>query len=160
MDVFDLPSELLTGQLGAIAEQTLEELPSGAPPSRLIERMSAGEYASDGERTSASVTDGRAAMALAIQRNLDHFQIATAAKWRRYLLVTCITLSTGLFTLGLGLLGMGSFLPELNAPPFKFAAWLGNFVLLLLATSLVSLFGGLLGSISRDLVAIIEKLRR
>ena len=166
MDMFDLPSEMLAGQLGAIAEQALEELPPGAPPPRLIERMSAGDYVApqrnvaSGEKTSTSVADTRTALALAIQRNLDHFQISTAAKWRRYLLATCITSSAGLFTLGLGLLSMGSFLPVLNAPPLKFAAWLGNFSLLFLAVSLVSLFGGLLGSISRDLVAIIEKLRR
>jgi hypothetical protein len=37
---------------------------------------------------------------------------------------------------------------------------LGNFAALLLGAALVGLVGGFLGTIARDVVAIVEKLRR
>jgi len=101
---------------------------------------------------------------LAIQRNLDQFQISSSANWRRYLLLTSVLLSMVIFVLGLPLLQTGSFISGLSNPdglqPLKLSQRTGNFALLFSATLLTGLFAGFLGSIARDLVAIIEKLRR
>jgi hypothetical protein len=166
-DMFDLPAEMLAGQLSAVAEQALEEQASTGRPSPLVQGMAAGGEPSvrgrqpkASEETSETGQDSRTSLALAIQRNLDHFQIATAADWKRYLLLTSIILSMILFTLGLQLFQAGSFIPGLKAQPITFPDRLGNLTALMACAILVGLFGGFLGSIARDVVAIIEKLRR
>lgn len=162
-DMLDLSSELLTGQLGAIADQVMEKQGRSEPRSVLIRRMAAEESA---VRAPATVEqDPRIRYAMAIQRNLDQFQISTSAEWRRCLLRTSILLSMALFILGLPLLDTGSFIPGLiDIPPgartLPASAHGGNFVFLLTGTVLIALFGGFLGSIARDVVAIVEKLRR
>jgi hypothetical protein len=158
-NMFDLPSELLTGQLSAIAEQVLEKQRKDEPNSPLIERMAA-ENDADQRLESNDADEGRVNLALVIQRNLDQFQISASAGWRRYLLLTSILLSMGLFVIGLPLLNTGSFITALNSPALSRSQQIGNFALLLGGTLLTGLFGGFLGSIARDVVAIIEKLRQ
>jgi hypothetical protein len=98
-------------------------------------------------------SDYRTTVAFAIQRSLDHFQIEASAEWKRYLLVAAILLSMVLFTLGLRVFGAGAFIP-------RYPSWHDNFLSLLIGTTLVGLCGGFLASIARDVVAVIEKLRR
>jgi hypothetical protein len=70
----------------------------------------------------------------------------------------------GIFVIGLFLLQTGSFISGLSDPNeldhLNLSKLTGNFGLLFLATLLSGLCAGFLGSIARDLVAIIEKLRR
>jgi hypothetical protein len=161
--MFDLPTEMLTGQLSAIAEQALERR---GWPSPLVRRMAEGgeptpsQWESSHADEAESDHDTRASLALAIQRNLDQFQISTSAAWRRYLWLTAVLLSLVLFNAGLQLFNTGSFIPGLKAYPRVFNEWLGNFAALSSAAILVGLFGGFLATIGRDIVAIIEKLRR
>jgi hypothetical protein len=166
-DLFDLPSELLTGQLSAIAEQALDQQSAEKRLSPLILRMA--EAAEPPERARRrdrrepnpeAEADRRASLALTIQRNLDYFQIATAAQWRRYLLFTSVCLAAALFVLGLQLFQAGIFIPGLTNTPKTFPQRLGNFSALLMGTVLVGALGGFLASIARDAVAILEKLRR
>ena len=63
------------------------------------------------------------------------------------------------FVAGLPLFQIGSFISGL-APGYRAAEWMGNFVLLVLITTACGLLSGFLGSIARDIVAIIEKARR
>ncbi len=162
-DMFDLSSELLTGQLGAIADRVMEKQGKNEPASSLIRRMAAEDNA---VRSSASgEQDQRIGYAMAIQRNLDQFQISTSAGWGRYLLRTSILLSIALFILGLPLLNTGSFIPGLiditsGAKKLPASAHAGNLVFLMGGAVLTALFAGFLGSIARDVVAIVEKLRR
>jgi hypothetical protein len=70
-----------------------------------------------------------------------------------------------LFILGLPLLNTGSFIPGLiylspGAKRLPASEHAGNFVFLMTGTVLSALFAGFLGSIARDVVAIVEKLRR
>jgi hypothetical protein len=162
-DMFDLSSALLTGQLGAIADRIMEKQGKNEPTSRLIQRMAAEDGVFRAPATGEQ--DPRIRYAMAIQRNLDQFQISTSAQWGRYLLRTSILLSMGLFILGLPLLDTGGFIPGLvDIPPaarrLTASAQTGNFVFLLMATVLTALLAGFLGSIARDVVAIMEKLRR
>ena len=161
--MLDLSSELLTGQLGAIADRVMEKQGKNEPRSALIRRMAA----EDGVvRVPVSAEqDPRIGNAMAIQRNLDQFQISTSAQWGRYLLKTSILLSMALFMLGLRLLNYGSFINGLiDLPPgadsLRASVHAGNFLFLLTGTVLTALFAGFLGSIARDVVAILEKLRR
>jgi hypothetical protein len=162
-DLFDLPSELLTGQLAAIAEKIMEHQAKNETKTPLIEKM-AGIPEKWEKRSSDSTVGREVNTMLAIQRNLDQFQISTSADWRRYLLLTSVLLSMGIFVLGLPVLQTGSFISGLSNPvglqPLKLSQWTGNFAWLFLATLLTGLLAGFLGSIARDLVAIIEKLRR
>ncbi len=164
-NMFDLPSELLTGQLGAIADQVMEKQGRSEQPTLLIRRMAAEEENVVQPPAASSEQDPRVRAAMAIQRNLDQFQISTSALWRRYLLMTSILLSMTLFLFGLRLFDGGSFIPGLTSipqhgPALTARQYSENFSLLCLATVLTALFGGFLGSIARDLVAIVEKLRR
>jgi len=162
-DLFDLPSELLTGQLAAIAEKVMEHQAKNEPKTPLIAKM-AGIPEKWEIRASENTVDREVNTMLAIQRNLDQFQISSSANWRRYLLLTSVLLSMVIFVLGLPLLQTGSFISGLSNPdglqPLKLSQRTGNFALLFSATLLTGLFAGFLGSIARDLVAIIEKLRR
>ena len=155
---FDLPSELLTGQLGAIADQVLDREDDGLDKP-LIEKMAAIKE-STSRVVEGDANKPRVNLTLAIQKNLDQFQISTSARWRRYLLLTSILFSTTFFVAGLELFQTGSFIPGLANHADQVVRWIGNFVLLLLATVVTGLLSGFLGSIARDVVAIIEKLRR
>jgi len=62
--------------------------------------------------------------------------------------------------IGLPFLQTASFMSGLVDPVLTRSEWARNFALLFTAALLTGLFAGFLGSIARDLVAIIEKLRR
>jgi hypothetical protein len=161
-EMLDLPGEMLTGQLGAIAEHSLEELPPKQSPSALITSMAKGKVASfqtPGEDKSGVESDRRARLALSIQRNLDQFQIRAAAEWRRYLLLSCMAISMMLFV-GLALVGVRIPPAHYAEAAPTFAEGLATTFVLFCEAALVGCFAGFLGSIARDGVAIVEKLRR
>lgn len=162
-EMFDLPSELLSGQLGAIADQAMEEQGNTPVPTILIQKMASradplGRTESLNEASGEDKSLG-ATRALAIQRNLDQFQISVSASWRRYLIGTSIVLSFGLFVFGIRQFGFGSFVSALEAPHNR-REWVMNFLVLSAVGVTTGSFAGFLGAIARDLVAIIEKLRR
>jgi len=158
-DMLDLPAEMLTGQLGAIAEHELERPAGEAESVELIAAMADGETMQPlGGSMETDQSDRRARLALTIQRNLDHFQIRAAAEWRRYLLLSCMLISMLLF-IGLELLETPLPFAHLGTPSGK-AERLGTTIVLILEAALVGCFAGFLGSIARDIVAIVEKLRR
>jgi hypothetical protein len=174
--MFDLPIELLCAQLSAIGEQLLDELtalpqpPIAPPPPReyaatLLDRMSSGEWkknpipspatAASAAPFEESVAATRTRIAYAVQRRLDQLQIDASARWRRWLLVTAIVLSFVLFFIAAGVLGAGQrFITPISPTPSGYA------VSYFIGAILVALFAGYMASIARDLVAIIEKLRR
>jgi hypothetical protein len=165
--VFDLPIEHLCAQLSAIGDHLMDELSlSGEEGNResnaLLVRMSAGtwerkalDFQSDKGEAKGSLAAMRTRAAYATQRNLYQLQIETGASWRRWLLGFAICLSGLLFILAVLLLGAGSFIKTWKDEPPGLI-----FVSYLAGTLLVSIFAGYMASIARDLVAIIEKLRR
>jgi len=158
-DLFDLPSELLTGQLAAIAEKKIEQQSKNQANPLLIATMAATAEKSE-NLSSESNVEAQVNAIVAIQRNLDQFQISTSFHWRRCLMLSSILLSMTIFVIGLPFLQTASFMSGLVDPVLTRSEWARNFALLFTAALLTGLFAGFLGSIARDLVAIIEKLRR
>lgn len=144
---FEMPIEQVCGQLSAVAElilsqpQTYKTLivafaGSGASKDakKLIQMPSAPlQTQSD---------DVRDRVAYAIQRNIDAFQIAAGNSWRRCMRLAAIIVSAAIAY------GAVSRRPEIRA-------W--DVFMTALSVGLVA---GFLASVFRDIVAIIERLRR
>jgi hypothetical protein len=161
----DLPVEQLCAQLSAIGDHLLEEVIASPPPANerndaveLLDRMSEGEWSrprppslKDSEEWE---TTRRTRVAYAIQRHLDLLQIEAGSRWRWSLLVAAIGACGVLFLVAKWVLGAGTFIqPWSNGAFAKAFTWT-------LGTLLVALLGGYMATIARDVVAIIEKLRR
>jgi hypothetical protein len=94
--------------------------------------------------TMPELLEARNTLSHVIQRRIDGFQIHFGNEWRDILRVIAITLSAFLATMGILVSG------ELTTLPFTAVAF----------ALVVGLMGGLLASVARDVVAIIEKYRR
>ncbi len=162
---FDLPIEQLSAQLSSIGDHVLEEVVASPPPANerndaveLLDRMSDGEWSRPRppsvEDSKEWDTTRRTRVAYAIQRHLDLLQIEAGSRWRRRLLVAAIYACGVLFVVAAAVLGAGTFIEPWNDGVFaKAFSWT-------LGTLLVALLGGYMATIARDVVAIIEKLRR
>jgi hypothetical protein len=98
----------------------------------------------DGQPASGSTQpyfDGRSRVTRRIQRNLDGVRIALASRWKFWMQVASLSLTTVLVEMAVGATGQRS---------------IGLFVVALP----IGLVGGYLAPITRDLLAALQKLRK
>ena len=155
-DVLALPVEQLSAQIASAAEVALANpthfhalaLLSGAERYQDVRRYAeffreASSRPDDATSSSASWVQFRNELSHHVQRRIDGWQIHTASRWKTALRLTAIVLSASLALFGVFVSG------SLFIQPYTSY----TFVLT------VGLAGGLLASIARDLVAIVEKYR-
>lgn len=157
-DILALPIEQFSAQLASAAnvallgqrEHALRALAGkSAGPHitrymQLLGKQTHPEPSADAYSEKPELLEVRSTISHIVQRRIDGFQIHVGNEWRGDLRIIAIIFSGGLAGLGI--------LVSLERPdqPFTAAAF----------TLIVGLLGGLLASVARDLVAIIEKYRR
>ena len=136
--IWNHPIEQVSGQIGAAVELAFAD-PEGY--SRLLKSLS-----NDAAYGTPRDKKGRDTVAFFVQRNIDRSQIATGDRWRRILRIFAIGLSTALaFAVSLA-----------QEKPASFQGW----SILLVSALLIGIVSGYLAMVFRDLVAIVERLRR
>lgn len=154
-DVLALPIEQLSAQLAsavdiAIMDQRENLLIALAGESarphiaQLLDWKTQPEIGADTRPEKPELLKIRNTILHVIQRRIDGFQIHVGNEWKSILRIIAIALSGGLA--GLGVLVSAKWTDQ----PFTAAAF----------TMIVGLLGGLLASVARDLVAIVERYRR
>ena len=152
---YDLPIQNICGQIAAVAETILVECtdssqPCGEENLGLLRALAGPESKDDVDKlTAINMLPGdelslrRARLGSNIQRNIDNLQITAGTRWRRRLRVSAFILS------------------------FLFSAYLlrslrfnWHLFVLLGGAMVAGLIGGYFASVFRDLVAVIEGLRR
>lgn len=155
-DILALPVEQLAAQLASLADIALlgdkERLLGGLAGEK--GRPLAGRYeelftmkskSSDADfDRMPELLEARSNLSHIIQRRIDGFQVHFGNEWRSILRFMAIALSGLLAALGIFVSG------ELVSRPYTAAAF----------ALIVGLLGGLLASVARDVVAIVEKYRR
>ena len=170
IELFDLPTEQLCGQIGAASDAALA-MPSDHRALLTSLAGSAGEDAvtalferpdqgtnpfgpgslGNGGDVSA---DKRNAVSYHIQRNIDALQITASAAWRRRIRITTILLcATIAFTCSLA---VERYEVSLHPKNTSTPSLLG----LVLASLMVGIAAAFVASILRDLAAVVEKMRR
>jgi len=155
-DVFGLPVEQLAAQIASAAELALSNpshyrvlaLLGGAERYQDMRRYAAyvreaASQSDDPDASSASWVQSRNELGHHIQRRIDGWQIHSANRWKTALRLAAVAVSASLAFFGVFL--SGSFFMQ------PYTSY--TFVLT------VGLLGGLLASIARDLIAIVEKHR-
>ena len=151
LELFDLPIETLCGQIGAVAEQALD-LPrryrhllsglAGADRSRSATHL-ANYMPPKNDGVDVEYVNRRNELTQRIRRNIEGFQISSGLLWRRVIRLSAILISAALSI----------------SPAYSETAGLNTqqrwaFILL------TGLVGGFTAWIARDVLAIVERLRK
>jgi hypothetical protein len=145
---YDLPIEQLVAQVNAAAQVVLDYpkdsesllivLSEGAPPDDVRSILEGTRPAT---APSQAYLDARSRVGHRIQRNLDGVQIALGARWKFWMQVASITLSTAVIEAAV-----------LSTPQTTVGA--------ALAALPIGIVGGYLAPVTRDLVAALQNLRK
>jgi len=136
--LLELPIEQLTAQIQAAAEVDL----SSGRGHFVYEILGEGVNNSPNSVDEAEIRD-RTRLGYLIQRRLDALQIRVHRRWRKFLRVFSLTLS-GILVSFVGM---------------TFGLWKENFVGTTFLVLVFAVLGGFFASVTRDMVAIIERLR-
>jgi len=155
-DVLSLPIEMLAAQLAATVDAALDSPQYAA----LVLLLTGGDYepqisrymqlllqqsgAPDTADASTELPHLRSLLSNHIQRRLDGWQVHVTNEWKSVL--RALTILTSALLATLGVVTSGLFLDR----PFTALAFIWT----------VGLLGGLLSSVARDVIAIVEKQRR
>jgi hypothetical protein len=135
---WNLPIEQVCGQIGAAVELAFAD-PSLYSP--LLKTLS-----DDAAYGTPNSKKDRDTVAFFVQRNIDRSQIATGDRWRRMIRLFAIGLSTAL--------AFAASLAEKKAGSSE------SWGALLMSSLLIGIVSGYLAMVFRDIIAIIERLRR
>ncbi len=149
--LFDLPIEQVSGQMNAAAQIVLSYpreysnllycLAAYAAPSDVSTLLGAPPTA-EPERT--AFVDARNRVTHQVQRSLDGLQISAGYRWKLYLQIASIV-SSGLLTM----VGVWFFSGQPIPAGRRFALYIA-----------ISVLGGFLAPVARDLVAALQQLRK
>jgi hypothetical protein len=153
---FDMPIEQVCGQFSAVSEVVL------ADPKRHVGLLAvlAGAAGRDDVRelrkSYYESEDARSRLAYHVQRNIDNLQITVSTGWRRALRLSAMLASAtiALPTARRVVLSQYCLDERINV------ACAGKYWHLLLVAIIVGIVAGFLASVFRDVIAIVERLRR
>jgi hypothetical protein len=134
---WNLPIEQVCGQIGAAVELAFADPETYAI---LLKTLSGAGYVTPHDRKS------RDTVAFFVQRNIDRTQIVTGDRWRRMLRIFAVSLSSAL-----------AFAASVAQ---KTPASFGDWGTVLISSGLIGIVAGYVAMVLRDIVAIIERLRR